>query len=404
MWQVEHQCTQCGAAVVLEEDQRLFQCPFCRVKLYISPGDFFRYYLAPAAGSGESTFVPYWRFKGMAFSFKDYNVHSSIVDVSRNATKFGFLPLSLGLRTQALKLKFVTASVPGSFLTQETALIDTLALEERFMQTGLHRAELTYIGESVSMIYAPVYYKDLSVCDGITGERIVPLPDEAGLEFAGKPRAGEGRLSFLPSLCPQCGWDMEGEPQSAVLACGNCGSAWAAENGRFKKVPCSWVRMQGDSFSYLPFWHIEAASEGLLESRADAVRILNLPEAVKPQWESEIFRALIPAFKVNPELFLKIAKVMTFSSGDFPPDGNCPKGALTAATLPLNEAFESLKIILAYSAVAKRSFAPLFPRLDLKLKNSCLVYWPFIPSGVELVRPDRKFSFTASALKWGKGI
>ncbi len=404
MWQVEHQCTQCGAAVVLDEDQRLFQCPFCRVKLYISPGDFFRYYLAPVAGSGDITFVPYWRFKGMAFSFKDYNVLSSIVDVSRNATRFGFLPLSLGLRTQALKLKFVTASSPGSFLPQEIALKDTMAIEERFMQTGLHRADLTYIGEAVSMIYAPFYFKDLSVCDGISGQRIAPMPDEAGLEFAGKPGAGQGRLSFLPSLCPQCGWDMEGEPQSAVLTCGNCGSAWAARNGRLENVPCSYIRIQGDSFSYLPFWHIETMSEGLLESRADAVRILNLPEAVRPQWEREIFRALVPAFKVNPELFLKIAKAMTFNSGDFPLDEGCPKGALNAATLPFNEALESLKIILAYSAVAKRSFAPFFPRIDLKLKSSKLVYWPFIHSGAEFVRPDRKFSFTSSAVKWGKRI
>ncbi len=144
----------------------------------------------------------------------------------------------------------------------------------------------------------------------------------------------------------------------------------------------------------------------MLESRADAPDT-NLPEAVRPQWESEVFRALVPAFKVNPELFLKIAKVMTFSSGDFSDFSvgeGCPKSTLNAATLPLNEAFESLKIILADSAVAKRYFAPLFPRINLKMRNSALVYWPFIHSGVELVRPDRKFSFTSSALKWGKGI
>ncbi len=404
MWQIEHQCTQCGAAVVLEEDQRLFQCPFCRVKLYISPGDFFRYYLAPAPGAGDITFVPYWRFKGMAFSFKNLNVLSSIIDVSRNATKFGFLPFSLGLRSQTRKLKFVTGSAPGSFLRQEIALEDSFAIEERFMQSGLRRSDITFIGEAMSMIYAPVYFRGLSVYDGISGESIAAMPDEAGPEFSGKSHAGEGRLSFMPSLCPECGWDLDGEPQSAVLTCGNCGSAWAAENGSFEKVPCSCVRMQGDSFSYLPFWRIEAVADGLMESRADAVRILNLPEAVRPQWESEALCALVPAFKVNPELFLKIAKVMTFNSGDFSLDEGCPKSALSAATLPLNEAFESLKIILAYSAVAKRYFAPLFPRIDLKLRNSALVYWPFIPSGVELVRPDRKFSFTSTALKWGKGI
>lgn len=404
MWQVEHQCTQCGAAVVLEEDQRLFKCPFCRVKLYISPGDFFRYHLSPAAGAVEMLYVPYWRFKGMAFSFKDYNVLTGIVDVSRNATQFGFLPPSLGLRSQALKLKFVTASVAGSFLHEQVELKDTLAIEERFMQTGLRNADLTYIGESVSMIYAPVFFKGPAVCDGITGERIAQMPDGAGPAFSGKPHAGLNRLSFLPSLCPRCGGDMDGDPLSAILTCGNCCSAWAAAGSGFGEVPCSHIRLQGDSFSYLPFWQIEALSEGLLESHADAVRILNLPEAVRPQWESEAFRALVPAFKVNPELFLKIGRVMTFGSGDFSLEDGCPKGELNAATLPLSEALESLKIVLAHSAVAKRNFAPLFPRIDLKMRQSNLVYWPFIRSGAELVRPDRKFSFTGSALKWGVGI
>ncbi len=118
------------------------------------------------------------------------------------------------------------------------------------MQTGLHRADLTYIGEAVSMIYAPVYYKDLSVYDGISGQRIAPMPDEAGLEFAGKPGAGEGRLSFLPSLCPQCGWDMEGEPKRRPHM------RQLRRPGRrkrqFRKSACSCVSMQGDSF-FLPF-------------------------------------------------------------------------------------------------------------------------------------------------------
>ncbi len=404
MWQVEHQCTQCGASVILEEAQRLFKCPFCRVKLYISPGDFSRYYLAPPHDAGEVIFVPYWRFKGMAFSFEKAKVSSRIVDVSRNATRFDFLPRSLGVRSQTQKLRFLTPAVSGSFLGRDRDLKDTLALEEKFALAGVANPKMTYIGESMSAIYFPVYYRDLSVYDGLAGEPIAPMPDEAGLEFSGRPGAAEGRLSFIPCLCPDCGWDMEGEPQSAVLTCGNCSSAWGATGNALQKVPCHFVPARGDSLVHLPFWQIEAKVDWVLETRADAVRLLNLPVVAKREWEKEPFRALVPAFKINPEWFLKIARVMSFSSGAFSLEEGFPKGKLHPAALPFNEAFESLEMVLAYSAADKKGFAQWFSGVKFVAKNSGLVWWPFIASGMELVRPDREFSISASALKWGKGI
>jgi hypothetical protein len=404
MWQVEHQCTQCGADVLLDEEQRFFRCPFCRVNLYISPDGFFRYYLAPGPGSGASIFVPYWRFKGMAFSFRNAEVACRIVDVSRNATRFDFLPRSLGIRSQTQKLRFLSPAVPGSFLEHDAALEDSLALEEKFVQAGMVRPKMTYIGESMSMIYFPVYYRDLSVYDGLAGERIAPMPDEAGLDFAGRPQAGEGRLSFIPCLCPDCGSDMEGGPHSAVLTCGNCFSAWAAAGGALEKVPCSFVPARGDSLEYLPFWRIEGGAAWVLETRADAVRLLNLPVGVRPEWEREPFASFVPAFKINPEWFLKIAKVMSFCPGPFSLEEGSPKGRLFPATLPLGEALESLTMILAYSAADRKGFARYFPDLKFVQGDARLVWWPFIPSGMELVRPDREFSISASMLKWGKGI
>lgn len=407
MWQVEHQCTQCGASVVLAEAQRLFECPFCRVKLYISPGAFFRYYLAPPPGWGEIIYVPYWRFKGMAFSFQNAKVSFRLVDVSRNATRFEFLPRSLGIRSQTQKLRFLTPAVKGSFLARERDLKDALALEEKFALAGVADPKMTYIGESMSAIYFPVYYRNLSVYDGLAGEPLAPLPGEAGREFSGlpePPKDDSGRLSFIPCLCPNCGWDMDGEPQSVVLTCGHCSSAWGESGNAFQKVPCSFVPARGDSLEYLPFWRIEARVDRVLESRADAVRLLNLPAAAKPEWEKEPFRALVPAFKINPEWFLKIARVMSFSSGACSLEEGSPRGKLHPATLPSGEAFESLGIVLAHSAADKQAFARWFSDVKFVLKNSELVWWPFLASGMELIRPDREFCISKSALQWGKGI
>ena len=65
---IDHQCPQCGAPATLEETERLFTCPFCRVKSYLVTRDYFRYMLPHAAPAGKSlVFLPYWRFKGSFF-------------------------------------------------------------------------------------------------------------------------------------------------------------------------------------------------------------------------------------------------------------------------------------------------------------------------------------------------
>lgn len=403
MWQVDHQCTQCGAAVVLDEGQRLFKCPFCRVKLYISARGIFQYHLAAGREPGETTFVPYWRFKGMAFSFTGTGVECGLVDVSRNATRFTFLPASLGLRSQTQKLRFLSQPVQGRFLERDIALEETLALEERFAGTGLMRRDKTYIGESTSVIYLPVGRRDESFYDGISGEMIdVPEQDWPGPADCAIP--GEGGLVFSACLCPGCGADLDGEAQSEVLTCRNCLSAWRPSEAGFQKIPCSFAPGRGEPLLYLPFWHIQAYARGILETRADAVRLLNLAEAAGPQRESEPFRALVPAFKIVPDWFLRIAAFMTFKSGEFSWEEGCPEDEAFPATLPSGEAFESLKMVLAHAAYAKRQLALIFPAMNFTLHSASLVYLPFITRGLELIRPDGKFSISSSALKWGKGI
>ncbi|MCK7515939.1 MAG: hypothetical protein MZV70_76205 [Desulfobacterales bacterium] len=64
-FQIEHQCPQCGAPANLEETDRLFACPFCRVKSFLLTRDYFRYVLPAKNPAGkELVYFPYWRFKG----------------------------------------------------------------------------------------------------------------------------------------------------------------------------------------------------------------------------------------------------------------------------------------------------------------------------------------------------
>lgn len=408
MWRIQNQCPQCGADTSLEETQRLFTCPFCRVKLYITVDDYFRYFLTPAAcPDEEAIFIPYWRLKGMFFSYDGAAVRTGLIDVSHNATKLDFPPPSLGLRSQTLRLRFVSPETGGSFLKPARSHSDILsALKDPADGEPPPPSETTFIGESVSMIFSPVFIRNRAAHDGILGEKIAILQEEAGEALAGSRGEAEGRMTFLPSLCPDCGWDMDGDPESVALTCGNCRSVWRASGNGFEKVPCSFLPSGDDGPWYLPFWKMEAEIGGIrLASCADAVRFFNLPKAVKRSWEEIPFLWLAPAFKLHPELYMRVAERMTFLPSAPVLKNDLPgTSSLCPVTLPLKDAFDTLRMILARTAASRKDMASLFPSIRFSLKNADLVYWPFHPSGTELIRPDRQLSIQVNALKWGKKI
>ncbi|MGD8461310.1 MAG: hypothetical protein PVH27_13225, partial [Desulfobacterales bacterium] len=153
----------------MEETDRLFNCGFCRVKSYLEATDAFRYMLpSKAPQSKDLLYFPYWRFKGMLFSCAGNGVEHKFVDVSHQAVASPIFPVSLGLRSQALKLKFITPDTEGRFIkpTQPLARIEE-DFDERFGKT-LPKPVLHYahIGETISLIYAPFYIEN-RLYDGV---------------------------------------------------------------------------------------------------------------------------------------------------------------------------------------------------------------------------------------------
>ncbi|NNF97873.1 MAG: hypothetical protein HKM93_00700, partial [Desulfobacteraceae bacterium] len=173
-FQIEYQCPQCGAPAILDETDRLFTCAFCRVKSYLMPTDFFRYMLPNNAPvEKELIYFPYWRFKGMLFSCLHRSIENRFLDVSHQAAASLHFPVSVGLRSQAMKLRFVTPEIKGNFIKPLINVDQAMdIILERFSvdlpKPILHQAR---IGESISMIYAP-FYADSKLHDAILNQPI----------------------------------------------------------------------------------------------------------------------------------------------------------------------------------------------------------------------------------------
>ena len=96
------------------------------------------------------------------------------------------------------------------------------------------------------------------------------------------------KIQFIATICPQCGWNLEGENDSVVLTCGNCDTAWEATNGKFEQIRVAHVPIDDNNCIYLPFWKNSTGTKGVgIDSFGDFIRITNQPIVAIEDWENE---------------------------------------------------------------------------------------------------------------------
>lgn len=404
---IEHQCPQCGAPAILEETDHLFSCDFCRVKSYLKPKNFYRYVLPDTAPKNKNlVFFPYWRFKGMLFSCLAEGIRHRFIDVSHQAIDSQYFPISVGLRSQALKLKFVSPQLGGRFLKTTLSSDDTLKIfKDRFSKPLpppiLHQA---HIGEALSLIYSPFYFED-KIYDAILNKPVSPkLPEGMNaMSFEGG-RPG-GQIDFIPALCPDCGWDLEGRKESLVLSCRNCNSLWEAGKKAFKKLKFAHIPEKEANVIYMPFWRMRAEiSEVTLNSYSDLIKIANLPVVSQNGWEAVPFRFWVPAFKVRPKKLLSLSRNITLFQPREELIPELPQAEMYPITLPVREATESLKINLAGFMKPPKKLLPKLPDIDIKAKSFALIYIPFIEKHHDLVQPLFHQAINKNLLSMAKNL
>jgi hypothetical protein len=391
----------------MEETDRLFACEFCRVKSYLVATDVFRYMLTSTAPeSKELLFFPYWRFKGMLFSCAGNGLAHKFVDVSHQGVLSNLFPVSLGLRSQALKLKFVKPDTAGRFLKPTLSFEDVKQnFEGRFGKSlpkpVLHHA---HIGETLSLIYAPFYMQN-RLYDAVLDRPIAAAPAENFDIDQLSAESPDWRIHFISTLCPHCGWDLDGERDSLVLLCKNCTSAWYAVGKKLKKIKFGKHATDDSDAIYLPFWRIRPEISGLnLDNYADLIQVANIPKVIQPGWEDIGFRFWAPAFKVRPKLFLQLSKSMTLSQLHNELDEELPEHRHHPITLPVTEAIESLKINLASFLKPKNRLADILHTITISAKNVVLVYVPFIEKHHEFIQPDLQFAINKNIIALSENL
>lgn len=363
--------------------------------------------LPNAAPKNKNLFLfPYWRFKGMLFSCVSNGIEHRFVDASHQAVNSSYLPVSVGLRSQALKLQFVSPETKGRFIKPSQSFEKVMDIFDKRFKKSLSGSVFhqSHIGETLSLIYSP-FYIDGKIYDAVLNKPVSQvLPDDFDIECF--PGGTPGwRIKFIPTLCPHCGWDMDGERDSLVLNCRNCNSVWKPSGNGLKRIKFAHIRGEGDNIIYFPFWRIKTEISGIkLDSYADLVRVANIPKKIQKKWEDIEFRFWALAFKVRPRTFLQLSRNITFSQPREKLIQELPDATLHPVTLPVKEAVESLKINLANFIKPRKKIYPLLGDIKIRPKSYLLVYIPFEIRHHEFIQPAFHLSINKNQISLARNL
>ncbi|MFC1494164.1 hypothetical protein ACFL6W_02690 [Thermodesulfobacteriota bacterium] len=405
---IEQECPQCGAPLTITETDRLLECPYCDVKNFLYTPSYFRYVLPNKAPDRTIIYVPYLRFRGSVFFCSETKIGHKILDITQAGSNLKGIPASLGLRPQAMTARFATGETPGRYLKFSLKAVDILTKASKLSsgsnaQEILHRA---FIGETMSIMYLPIYLKDNQLFDAVLNRAVAEYREGfEGLENLMINKFPE-TLSFLPTLCPQCGWNLNGDRDSVVLTCNNCSTAWEARGKKYSQVKIIMAgEGENDNSVYIPFWKITAETNGVnIESFADYIKITNQPVMLSDRHETMPMNFWSPAFKIRPKMFLNLARQLTLMQGEFDESESIPEKGYYPITLPLSEAVQSLKMILASSAITKKNIMPYIPEINFEIKDITLIYLPFRETQYDMIQDDLGLSINRQSLEFGRKL
>jgi DNA-directed RNA polymerase subunit RPC12/RpoP len=412
-WQVEAPCPQCGAPVELAETDRLLTCEYCRVRLLVAGEGPTRFCLPPThAEVGEVVMVPYWRVRGMHYRCIPWEVRESILDLSRLAAAAPDAPATLGVRPQAVRMRFAAPEQAARFLPVTLPPpLDAAVARTAGAADGARLFFAATVATTSSIVYLPVRLSG-GVFDALVNRRLGSMTAETWLARTGGAPDLPSPVRFVATLCPSCGWQLNAERDSLVLLCGQCGAGWHVGAAGLDAIDYDVVPSDGWSpATHLPLWRLTARVDGApLDSWADLVRFANLPLVVRPEWEKAPLEFVLPAFRCHPEQYLRIGRILTLARLGQPTEAAEGRGTTSgeaadlrthAVTLPASALTDAVKVLLADLGQPKSRLFPRLSSISVRVTGSRLTYLPLAFSGTEYVHPSLHVSVQRAILERG---
>ncbi len=395
----------------------VLRCGFCRTGLFLWARGPLRYHLRPAGEpSRRLVYLPYWRIRGLRYRLDpSRGVDGALLDTTVPARDGLPLAGSLGIRPQVLGLWLGDPGrgrpVAASLGPAEAARTAESRVDGAVGARGVALTRL--VGDTVALVFAPFALERAA-----RGWQLrAALPDGAAWPLdAGQVRAARATLEApfepqhrhaLPLRCPECAGDLPAAPGAVAFWCSRCGRGWAPGGGRLVPLAYETVPAPQPGCRHFPFWAVSFQARGLaFDSRAGLRRWAVSYQPAPPEWGRQPPTAWVPAFKVQPRLFLRLARNLTLAAlppgaaDRLPPDA----GAVEPARLPLAEAAQALKMVLAELARGRERVLAALPGVGLRVRRARLVLVPFRRGRTEWIEPSTGTAVPAAAVEHGRRL
>ena len=112
----------------------------------------------------------------------------------------------------------------------------------------------------------------------------------------------------------------------------------------------------------------------------------------------------IPAFKLRPKTFLRIARGTTINQWRVNPEQGHIVPNLYPVNLPSSEAKQAIKVTLAACTASRKNIYPYLPTTRIKNTEISLIYLPFVDQGHDWVQPETGAVVAKSVLHFGRSL
>ena len=162
---------------------------------------------------------------------------------------------------------------------------------------------------------------------------------------------------------------------------------------------------KSDIHMQMPFWQLQIKFSKLkCSTQAHLIKIANIPKITQTESKQQILYFYIPAFKINPKLFLRIGKQTTLAMIKPSLVENIPQGRFHPVDLPLEEGCQAVGPLLMNLCTSKKDIWNILAEENFKLLSYCLVYAGFHSAGSEYIQKTLGFSIQKNSLKFGRQL
>ncbi len=426
------ECLQCGALVETIPGDLIYQCEFCKTKSYLASKGVLRYINMPNASAsampGNHAFhpfntehsindaiiqIPFWSIKGLQYRIMpDKKIDFSLINSTIPALNQINYIHNLGYFSDVMDLKLDLNGdlVPAPQINQNNAL----ELTEKRIKTLSYTSKSLFdrlIGETYSLISAPFrMMKDGNsfIIKNIYTGMIIATMDENSAQMLlnyTKEIFTQYKTTPLPLICQNCATDLPVEHLAISVICPHCFNLWKLTNAGYEWQRYKMALPKNDNHTfYLPFWDIEIHLEAFkISSRYDLMTAAMPYRLWNEEWKTRTLKAIVPAFKLNPGLFLKLSNRFTLMQID--PDIISERlpfhSAAHSIILSADEAIQSLKVVFANMFINQKNYFDSISDLKINIGNIDTIFFPFRKSHHELINDELNISVPLNAIKLG---